>query len=426
MTWQEAYHNLDPQKPLEFNDPLLMRGLFEPYIDNVIEELRLNRDKSVKLLFSGHVGCGKSTFFNLLGEELKNDFFVVKLRLDEFGDRNDIDHIDILLGIALKCTERAQAEGYKLDRQAAGQLQEMAKALAGLLEEQKVVTHDEMQEIEGGAGVGVPRILSWLNLHFNANFQLQHNVRKVVREQYRPRISEFLRSINTILDSIRISAGNKALLVLVDDTDKPRPPERARKLFADAAEHLANPHANIVYSIDASVSCHVDYKTVANRFGGYQKFMPALRVVNPDLTRDSARIELMRKLLRCRIPEGALADDAALSEIAYLGGGHVRETIRLCRVAVFKAEGSVKPSHITAAAIDLLNEFNFRGQERQVLKVCIKDSSWQPGNPEDIRGELCAPVGEKTGFFEIVLLVRQPAQDLIDGVGDVALQFQQP
>jgi energy-coupling factor transporter ATP-binding protein EcfA2 len=380
MTWQEAYHNLDPQKPLEFDDPLLMRALFKPYIGSVIEELRLNRDRNVKLLFSGHVGCGKSTFFNLLGEELKDDFFVVKLRLDEFADRNDMDHIDILLGLVLKCAEEAQGAGFPLDEQATGRVQELAKSLAGLLEGQSVITNAERQQVDGSAGVGLPNLLSWLRLHFVANFQLQHDIRKVVRERFRPRISEFIKSVNTVLDSIQISTGSKALLVLVDDSDKPRPPERARKLFADAAEHLASPHANMVYSVDASVSCHEDYKVVVGRFGGYQKFMPALRVQNPDpkRTRNPDKIAVMRQLLRCRIPDTAIADDNALDDIAYLGGGHVRETIRLCRAAVFAAAGSVKPSHINVATVDMRNEFSFPAPYTAVLKRCLDRPTYQP------------------------------------------------
>jgi GTPase SAR1 family protein len=78
-TWQEIYHRLDPKKPLKANDTMLEKRLYiNDFYDNVQDKIILNKEKNYKFLIPGHVGCGKSTFINMLSadyEELPNVFY---------------------------------------------------------------------------------------------------------------------------------------------------------------------------------------------------------------------------------------------------------------------------------------------------------------------------------------------------------------
>ncbi len=97
--WQDVYHKLDPREPLEINDERLERSLYvNDFFVNVKDTLLLNGGRNFKLLFSGHTGCGKSTFLNLLfdDEDIQSEFHSIKYSIKDILDPNDIDHVDLL------------------------------------------------------------------------------------------------------------------------------------------------------------------------------------------------------------------------------------------------------------------------------------------------------------------------------------------
>jgi hypothetical protein len=100
----------DPRKPLR--DEALERF----YIDRpgnplqrmliYLQGLGLN-DQPVKLLFTGHVGSGKSTELNKLATHLKRQFFIVNLDVRRSLSLSDLSYVDILLGLTTALFRRA-------------------------------------------------------------------------------------------------------------------------------------------------------------------------------------------------------------------------------------------------------------------------------------------------------------------------------
>jgi hypothetical protein len=389
MTWQEAYTNFEPLGPLQVQDPRLQRELFVPHLTHVVEKLVLNRNRNFKMLLSSHVGAGKSTFLNVLAEEpdVRQQFFVSKLMLSEFADPNDIDHLDILLGIALNVVQSASEAGVKFDAAAVKQLREMAKVLAGVLVKDKTIDKSRTASVTAQAGVGIPSLIKWLNANFVARFHLQHEVRESVREHYKLRITEFIDALDVILASVRTGLAKKypgrELLVLVDDTDKPLPMGASRELFSKFGDRLAKPKVNIIYVVAAEVSCWRDYRAVVGKFGD-EEFMPAVKVDTTD------GLACMYRVLRPRATEDVISKDM-LEELVKLGGGHARETIRLCREAVFAARGPVGPDHVETAQRKLRNEFNPVAEDLKVLRAISRDERWVATN-----------VSEEETFFSLL------------------------
>jgi hypothetical protein len=268
-TWQEAYKALDPMIPLMPGDPWLCRDLFGDFLDTLREKLLLNCQSNRKLLLSGHVGCGKSTLLNVLAAEqdITQKFLVVRLSIKEFVDPNVIDHIDVLLALVLSTVEAARAAKVKFDTKMTKRIRTLALELAGIVERVKTKGTARKAKLEAEVGAGLPKMLSWLRAGFTANYQLQSELRNEVREFYRPRIGDLLDSIDTLFSSIKAGLKGRELLVLVDDTDKPRPPSKARELFYDYGEHLARPKTNIVYTVDTSVSCYREFAAIRAKFG---------------------------------------------------------------------------------------------------------------------------------------------------------------
>ncbi len=106
----EVIRYFNPQQPLRDE------ALKEWYIDRpgnplaqmktYLQGLALN-DVPVKILFTGHVGSGKSTELNQLAEAIKNQFFIVTLDIRRSLSLADSTYVDLILGMATSLFARA-------------------------------------------------------------------------------------------------------------------------------------------------------------------------------------------------------------------------------------------------------------------------------------------------------------------------------
>ncbi len=89
---------------------------------NIIRELGrtitvLSPDKPTCQLFTGHIGCGKSTELQRLKAELEQQgFYAVYFESSQVLEMADVDVTDILLAIARQVTESLEAVQIELYR----------------------------------------------------------------------------------------------------------------------------------------------------------------------------------------------------------------------------------------------------------------------------------------------------------------------
>ena len=105
----------DEQDRLYYIDFSSIRG------GQIIEEIRDNiaffsPDEPTCQLFTGHIGCGKSTELRRLEAELKqNGFHVVYFESSEDLEMGDVDVGDILLAIARRVSESLEGVSVPLE-----------------------------------------------------------------------------------------------------------------------------------------------------------------------------------------------------------------------------------------------------------------------------------------------------------------------
>ncbi len=372
QTWQEIYHNLDPQESLTSNDPKIDKNLYiNDFFDNVKDTLILNIQKNYKLLLSGHIGCGKSTFLNLLSEneEIKDQFHVVKYSIKDLLDINDVSHIDLLLTIIgqtlISISENEIDSQLKLLRDA----EQLADRLNGLIE---IIT-DEIKndKTQYGASVSASfkRFKKIIKADFFLKYKHDHEIRNKIRTHYKAKITEFISLINFILLQIE-SAINKKIIVLIDDTDKTSP-DKSKDIFYANGHHLAAIQTNILFAIDVSLATSSIYAAIKSKFNG-EEFFPAIKIFEkekniPPTPSTEKNITMLIQLIRKRIAESFLEDDTLKLAITK-SGGVIRELIRILRYAVFNAKGKINRDHIDYACIKVANEFNLYGRHTKILK----------------------------------------------------------
>jgi energy-coupling factor transporter ATP-binding protein EcfA2 len=390
--WVEIYQSLNPNEPLKPGDKGLFKELYiNDFSRSVKKKLLHNINSNYKLLLSGHNGCGKSTFLNILAEEqdIKDKFQLIRYSVKDILDVNDIDHIDLLLSIVVQAIN-SLPDG-KLDKAAElkKQAEDFGKVLHGL-----VVTENEdvflrQYGVDASGGIGARGgFLGFLQGGLFTKYKVEGDKRIKVREHFTKNITDFVSFINRVLLQVR-SLLDKEPLILIDDTDK-IPPDIGLKVFFDNGHHLAKPDIKIVFVVDVSLSTSSKYSIIQSKLGE-EEFFPAIKVLEKDGKTSEAtekNVKTLKRLVWERIPKDYISDvtpDDALEYVIRLSGGVVRELIRLLNHAIFNAEGKIEKDNVSYALYKIANVYNFYGQHTKIMKETLTNPDWYTEGikPED-------------------------------------------
>jgi hypothetical protein len=337
------YKACNPSKTLVAGDP----GDYQYYIDfasvrggKIIESLqrtitRISPDQPTCQLFTGHIGCGKSTELFRLKAELEQDgFHVVYFESSQDLDMGDVDISDILLSIARQVSETMESAKIKLRPT-------YFKNLFAEVSEFLQTPIDLSAEAE--LSVGIARV--------TAKTKDSPKLRSQLRQYLEPRTNSILQSINEeLLDVANLELkrqGKKGLAVIVDNLDrldgclKPSGRTQPEYLFLDRGEQLKKLNCHVVYTIPLTLIFSNDFGRLASRFGVKPKVMPMVPVQIRSGEDHIEGMALLRQLVLARafpnVPSLQRLDlitkvfdsPETLDRLCRISGGHVRNLLML-------------------------------------------------------------------------------------------------
>lgn len=317
-------------------------------------------------LFTGHIGCGKSTELSRLQRDLEADgYHVVYFESTDDLDMGDVDISDILLAIAKRVSQSLEAARLRL---APNRFQQILKGAAELLNAEVTgltVTVPEVAGVGLSEGIGVSLDEGSYALSFGIG-QLttkakdSKDVRSLLRQHLEPRINTILEVINgELIDAActQLTAQEKAgLVVIVDNLDrvdnKPRVQERRQPeyLFVDRGDQLKKLRCHVVYTIPLVLSFSNEKENLTNRFGASPQVLPMVRTQNRDGSPCQTGLETLRQMVLARAfpdlsPQERLAqvttlfdDLKTLDRLCLASGGHVRNLLVLINYCLKKAD----------------------------------------------------------------------------------------
>ena len=339
------YRACNPSKPLAM-------GKLEDrqyYIDfssvrgnKIIESLKrmitvISPDEPTCQLFTGHIGCGKSTELLKLKAELEQEgFHVVYFESSQDLDMADVDVTDILLSIAGQVSESLEQIKIKLKP---GYFANLFTEIADFLQ-----TPIEF-EAEAELSVGIGKI--------TAKTKESPKLRRHLREYLEPRTAGILESINKeILGRAATELkrqGKAGLVVIVDNLDRldmrtlPSGRTQPEYLFVDRGEQLRKLNCHVVYTIPLSLIFSNDCETLKNRLGG--GIPPTILPMVPVRRRNGEECEEGMLLLRRMVMVRAFPNQPkekqlelitevfdtpqTLDRLCRVSGGHVRNLLGL-------------------------------------------------------------------------------------------------
>jgi hypothetical protein len=300
-------------------------------------------------LFTGHIGCGKSTELLRLQVELENsDYHVVYFESSEDLEMTDVDIADVLLVIAHRVSQSLEKIKFE-------QPNEFNKLLQGALR----VLNSEITELKiktPGGDVGFSADKEQFSLVLGiGEITTKAKSDPVLRERLNqflgPQKTKLLEAINRELLEPAIAKlkqqGKKGLVVIVDNLDridnriKPWGRPQQEYLFVDQGEFLTKLNCHVVFTMPLALKFSQDYGTLTQRFPEDPKVLPMVPVLSADGSVHQEGMRLMQEMVLTRafpdLPQerrlsqiGEIFDSPeSLDRLCQLSGGHVRDLLRL-------------------------------------------------------------------------------------------------
>ena len=300
-------------------------------------------------LFTGHIGCGKSTELLRLKMELETEgFHVVYFESSEDLSLGDVDIVDVVLAIARRISQSLNS----ITLGESSKLQDLLQRTWGILNADIQAVKGKIPGV-GDVGLGVDGNKFTLALgigEITAKVKNDSVLRERLNQFLGPQTSQLLDAINTELLEPAIcqlkKQGKKGLVAIVDNLDridnraKPGGKPQQEYLFVDGGEYLSKLYCHVVYTMPLALKFSNSYGHLTQRFED-PKVLPMVPVQFPDGRPHEEGMALLRQMVlarafpdlepsdRLNAIEQIFQSAATLDRLCRISGGHVRDLLKL-------------------------------------------------------------------------------------------------
>ncbi len=309
--------------------------------------------KYLCFLFTGHIGCGKSSELHHLCAEVKKSepfqpgYLTVFLDAREYFDDFDVTMTDILLAIVTELANTLRKEiGYDLKD----------TYFRERFEEIKTFLLSDAELAKGGID------LPGLKLEVQ-RLRRSPEARQSVREKLKPQSKRMLEEINAVFKEARSAVAREKdstgrqkyqdILLVFDNLEKMEKFENVegglashRELFLERSAQLTGLQIHTIFTVPLRLVRSSDGPQLFQRYGHNPFVLPMVKVIKRPLPGQAREIypngvEAMRKMLSKRIGNQTLDEvfePAALDFLLEYSGGHTRNLVSFVQNAATYAD----------------------------------------------------------------------------------------
>lgn len=402
-------------KVIEYFNPMqsLNEKLKDWYVerpDNPHEELKvllLHDPTALKILFSGHIGSGKSSALNRLAsdEEVKAKFFIVQFSVERDLNLFDLTYSDLLLAMGKRLFDAADQAKLPLDDALLSDLEKWTAEVT------LVTTRSQAADatVKG-------KISAWF-LSAVGSLKTGYSKNEEFRQKFERRVSELIIFINRIIHAIETQtlAANKSVLVIIEDLDKP-PVDVSMDLFLTKGSALVQPDCKIVFTVPTSVLYSGQLKVVQQNFP-MQYLLPNFKIKDQSGDRSPKAWNCMREIVLRRMDK-ELIDSAALDYAVEMSGGVTRELIRIVQAAALRAAAthanSIQREHVEHAVVKFRGEYSNQLTRQESIEILKQVHNTQQLRSKDekpmldlMHNLMILQYPNGPGWYEVNPIVRQ-------------------
>ncbi|NES81673.1 MAG: ATP-binding protein [Moorea sp. SIO2B7] len=335
-------------------------------------------------LFTGHIGCGKSTELLRLKKELEDeDFHTIYFESDQDLDMGDLDISDILLVMARRVAQSVESVKNK---DHAGSFRKLLRKCVDLLQKEvKLSIKANSFAIPGVGEFEFDTDLEDANLSLSTVFgkitattKKDNDVKARLRDYLEPKTEAILDVLNEALfDPINAELqrqGKNGLVIIVDNLDRISNLKKlsgklqSEYIFGERGADLNRLHCHVVYTMPLALRYTDSYKLVKESFKTLPFVLPMVPTYHRDGTIHQEGMELLQQMVLARaFPKLTLEarieqittifeSKETLAALYEVSGGHVRNRLRILNPWII----TEKSFPLTRKELDsaILNELN--------------------------------------------------------------------
>lgn len=330
-TIQDIFIQFNPTEALEADDPRYVdcneaRGM--PSIFNQLS-LPLLDPPPRTLLFSGHVGDGKTTLLKQLERKLEQDrYFVAFVQADERLNIEDVEAEDVIL-LILAVVDQMLRQRYRESLED-GVLKQRLQEIFHLL------TQDvNPKELSFDFGLG----------QLTADIKNAPGVRQELRARLRQaRGPTFLEVANQYLHRAReilYGCGRKQLVVILDGFDRltrkiSENVTLEQRLLLDQSSQLESINGHIIYTVSLPLARKEELNLSA-RYGHHPIMVPLIPPVTREGRNNIEGMAKLKEIIERRLQRAGTAlqqtfdDETTVERLCKVNGGYLRGLMTLVR-----------------------------------------------------------------------------------------------
>ena len=388
-TVREAKAVIEPEfQPDLFDDQHLYVNLDairdRTYLDDLYFDLGYNQPNDsfdvsydyVKIIFSGHRGCGKSAELNRINNKLKHPdrYLTVFIDLEqevEVGSFQYADFFSLLIHKLIEELERNEVKGgYE-------RLQQLAeKLLPGKTEKSIVDKNKFSNNVEAGAEAGFKLFGFGGKASFKEVFSGDNETSTTIRKEIKQNTLQLINNLNAELADVRMAIEDSGkgmdILFIMDGSEK---------VQSEVYEELFVKNGNIISEISVNMLMAVPITAYYQIANSPYKFTNRYTVPMIRLENNEVAGQCMKAIIAKRIDVNIFIDEDALSSCIFFSGGCIRQLFQVVHESLKKSLGAkITLAHVQKAVKELgrrLWEF----LDKEHLKV-LKEADYRPAEPK--------------------------------------------
>ncbi|MBI1925142.1 hypothetical protein HYR99_12950 [Candidatus Poribacteria bacterium] len=329
---------------------------------NQIERM-LNRHSQAgtdfHLLFTGYRGNGKTTELYQLQSRIVQKYEVIYFDAEEKLDLYNLALTDVLVTVARETVERMRGAGYRLPDQ-------LLEGVGDWFFERVLEKSAEIATEAGAkAEIGIPHWVSFITAKVFSSLKTNTADREIMRRQMERNITELIEKVNNLLRAARaqVRSRNKTDLLFIMDSLDRLPQGSDKNLFLAGGGLLKELKGNFIYVVPISLL----YDEQATLLPFDQRIiLPMIPIYKRGVERNpnESSIAQLRNLISQRVvlEEIFTQPEETVRELIIASGGHLRDLMRLMRLACDRTGDKITPDDAKAAVNILIRDY-----ERVVL-----------------------------------------------------------
>lgn len=384
-TVREAKAVIEPEfQPDLFDEQHLYVNLDEirdrSYLDKLCFDLGYDKESGsfeppagcVKIIFSGHRGCGKSTELQRIHSTLNKPdrYFSIFIDLEqevEVGSFQYADFFSLLIHKLIEETERNKVKG------GAKRLQALAEKLLG---EKTEKTHAKKSkfatEAEAGLEGGFKLFGFGGKASFKEVFSGENEISTVVRKEIKQNTLQLINELNVEIGDTRMNVQDTGLgediLFIVDGSEK---------IQSQVYEELFIKNGNIISELNINMMVAVPISAYYQIEKAPHKFSTRYTVPMVKLENNEMGVELMKQIMGKRIEIPLFIEEDALNTCIEYSGGCIRQLFQVVHTSLRTALGKKITELHVRQAIDELGKYLWEYLDNEHLKV-LKEEDYRP------------------------------------------------